>query len=317
MQVLAPEGLAAVIRNANLEPCELSACPMSSVIARVQCPRVCLDFAALGPAMLFTGTMPPDSYTLVFVLECPSEGHSFNFSVRHTAGYMGFFPPGGALDAYTPEGYANATLAVPVAEFHAALERYFPGIPERILNRGAGMRIGLEEQARLRMVLSEVMAGIRDPAAPFTSLVARQQIEPALLEVFLAGLRQGCGDCVPAPTRRMAGRLRRLRQGRDFIAAHTSQPVHLEDLCRAMNLSRRGVEMVFRDTLGLGPIAYLRHQRLHGARRALREASPAPGNVKKVALDWGFLHLGRFSHAYHQLFGEGPSETMVRHHGMG
>lgn len=267
--------------------------------------------------MLFTGSMAPDCFTLVFVLECPDEGHSFNFATRHTAGYMGFFPPGGALDAYTPEGYANATLAVPVAEFHTALERHFPGIPDRILNHGAGMRIGPKEQARLRAVLSEVMAGVRDPAAPFASPLALQQVECALLEVFLAALRQGYGDCAPAPPQRMAGRLRRLRMGRDFIAAHTSQPVHLDDLCSAMDLSRRGVETVFKESLGLGPIAYLRHHRLHGARRALREACPAPGMVKKVALDWGFLHLGRFSQAYQQLFGENPSETMARHYGLG
>jgi AraC-like DNA-binding protein len=261
--------------------------------------------------------MARDCFTLMFVLECPNEGHSFNFGIRHTAGYMGFFPPGGELDAYTPEGYANATIAVPVAEFHAMLELHVPGIPDRILSHGAGMRIGLEEQARLRAVLTEVMAGVRDPAAPLASPLARQQVERTLLEVFLAALRQGCGDCAPASTQRMAGRWRRLRQGRDFIAAHSREPVHLDDLCSAMDLSRRAVEMVFRETLGLSPLAFARHQRLHGARRALRDTRPAPGMVKKVALDWGFFHLGRFSRIYRQLFGEGPSETMMRHRGMG
>ncbi len=129
MQVLDPEGLAAAVRNANFQPCQLSVRPSPSRIARVLCETVCLDFASLGPAMLFSGSMPQDCYTLVFVTECPEKGRSFNFAIEHSDGYMGFFPPGGMLDAYTPEGYANATLTVPSLVFLAAVERSFPEIP--------------------------------------------------------------------------------------------------------------------------------------------------------------------------------------------
>ena len=311
LQVLDPETLADAVKHANFSACQLSARPAPSMIARVLCPRVRLEFAGLGPAMLFTGVMPRDCFTLVFVLDCPSEGHSFNFAARHTAGYMGIFPPGGALDAFTPEGYSNATLTVPEADFHAAVERHFPNIPAQFLKQGAGMRIGLAEQTQLRWVLSQVLAGIRDPAAPLTSLLARQEVEHQLLEVFLAGLRQGCGGLVPPPTQRTAGRLRRLRQGRDFIAERARQPIQLDDLCSELNLSRRGVEVLFRDSLGLGPTAFLRHQRLHGIRRALREAAPAPGVVKQLALEWGFWHLGHFANDYRRLFGEKPSQTLA------
>ena len=311
LQVLDPEALADAVKHANLEPCQLSVRPAPSMIAWVQCPQVRLEFAALGPAMLFTGTMPRDCFTLVFVLDCPSEGHSFNFATRHTAGYMGFFPPGGALDAYTPEGYANASLTVPEADFHAALEQHFPNLPDKILKQGVGMRIGLAEQTQLRRVLSQVLAGIRDPAAPLISLLARMEVERQLVEIFLAGLRQGCGNLIPPPTRRTAVRLRLLRQGRDFIAERARQPIHLDDLCTELNLSRRGVEVLFRDSLGLGPTAFIRHQRLHGIRQALREAAPTPGTVKQLALQWGFWHLGHFANDYRTLFGEKPSQTLA------
>ena len=311
LQVLDPEALADAIKQANLEACQLSARPAPSRIAWVQCPRVRLEFAALGPAMLFTGTMPRECFTLVFVLDCPSEGRSFNFATRHTDGYMGFFPPGGALDAFTPEGYANATLTVPEADFHAALEQHFPNFPDKILKQGAGMRLGLAEQTQLRWLLSQVLAGIRDPAAPLINLLARKEVERQLLEIFLAGLRQGCCDLIPPPSRRTAGRLRLLRQGRDYIAAHARQPIYLDDLCTELKLSQRGVEVLFRDSLGLGPTVFLRHQRLHGVRRDLREATPAPGIVKQLALEWGFWHMGRFADDYRALFGEKPSQTLA------
>lgn len=60
----------------------------------------------------------------------------------------------------------------------------------------------------------------------------------------------------------MEGRLRRLRQARDYITDHLHEPITLEDLCGTLGLSRRGVELLFQDLLGIGPSAFLRHQRL-------------------------------------------------------
>jgi AraC-like DNA-binding protein len=311
-QVLDPESLAAAVRHANLEPCQLSVRPSPSTIARVMCQSVCLEFASLGPAMLFCGSMPQDCYTLVFVTECPGKGRSFNFATEHTDGYIGFFPPGGMLDAYTPEGYANATLTVPAAVFLAAVERSFPEIPESIMERGAGMRIGMAEQARLRGLLSAIMASIEDPTEPLVSMAARKNLERVLLEIFLSALRSGCNALVPHPGRRIQARLRRLRQARDFVNDRLHGPIQLTELCAELGLSRRGVELLFHDSLGIGPATFLRHQRLHGVRRNLLACQPSHGAVKKSALQWGFWHMGHFSREYNLLFGESPSMTLSR-----
>jgi AraC family ethanolamine operon transcriptional activator len=77
-------------------------------------------------------------------------------------------------------------------------------------------------------------------------------------------------------------------------------------------MSRRGLEYLFKDVFGIGVNAFVRCQRLHGARRAILSAPPDPGRVKKIALDWGFWHLGRFAAEYRGLFGEYPSATSAR-----
>jgi AraC-like DNA-binding protein len=263
-QVLDPEALAAAIRDAEFVPCQLSVRPSPSMIARVTCPRVCLDLVSLGPAMLFSGPMPRDCYTLIFVTACPEKGRAFNFGVEHNDGYMGFFPPGAMLDAYTPEGYANATLTVPTAVFLAAVERSFSEIPEAILNSGAGLRIGDLEQSHLRALVSSVMAGIQNPVkSPFEGSAARRHLETMLLDAFLTALRSGCDETFKRPGERIVGRWRRLRQARDYLREHLHEPIHLVDLCGELGLSRRGVELLFQDLLGIGPAAFLRHQRLH------------------------------------------------------
>lgn len=273
------------------------------------CPNVCLDFAELGPAMLFTGVMPADCYTLVFVTKCPETGHSFNFAVDHLDGYMGFFPPGGELDAFTPEGYSNATLTVPVEEFHRALGTWFPEIPDRILQRGSGMRIGAVEQARLRMTLSAVMNEVSASTGPILDSAACRAVERSLLEMFLCALRGG--DLMPQPKHRLAGKLQHLRQARDFIKSSSHEPIQLEDVSNALGMSARGVEVLFRNSLGIGPNAFIRHQRLHGVRRALLAAQPESGVVKELALQWGFWHMGHFSENYRALFGECPTSTLA------
>lgn len=312
MQALGPEELAFAITSADLEPCQLSRGPVMSRLARVMCPQVCLDITELGPAILFKGVMPTAAYTLVFVTKCPGMGKSFNFSMDHTDGYMGFFPPLGELDACTPEGYCNSTLTVPVEVFHAALERLFPEIPDEILKRGAGMRIGPVEQERLKILLAAVRECVEDPTMPLSGVLARGELERLLLDAFVGGLRGGLAGKLRSPKQRVEGRLKRLRQARDFIRISAGGPIFLEDLSGALGMSQRGVEVLFQDSLGIGPAAFIRHQRLHGVRRALLEAQPESGVVKELALDWGFWHMGHFSRNYRMLFGESPSATLGR-----
>ena len=262
--------------------------------------------------MLFSGSMPRDCFTLVFVTKCPQKGRSFNFSVEHNDGYLGFFPPGGLLDAYTPEGYTNATLTVPEAVFLDAVERMFPEIPQSILKTGAGVRVGELEHSHLCGLLADVMAGIQKPAGTFANEVVRKCLESSLLDAFLMALRSACGSWFKPLGQRADGRLRNLRRARNYLAAHLGAPVQLADLCGELELSRRGVEKLFRDTLGIGPITFLRHQRLHGVRRALLASSPMPGQVKRTAIEWGFWHMGHFTTEYRELFGESPSKTLSR-----
>lgn len=307
-----PEDLAEAIRSAEFEPCLLKRSPTPSWIARVNCPQVCLDFARLGSPFLFTGVMPKDCYSLIFVIECPRKANTFNFNTEHHDGYLGFFPPGWELDAYTPDGYTNATLTVPAALFRAAVETSFPEIPEKFLQRGAILRIGRAEQESLRALLSETVKMIGDPEATIGGLALRSELERRLLDGFLGMLRAGSGVGAPNVSSRTVGAVSHLRHAREFIRESTKGPVQLDDLCAHLGMSRRGVELMFRKSLGIGPGAFIRQQRLHGVRRELLMGNPKTWTVKQLAIEWGFLHMGHFSRNYRDLFGETPSETLMR-----
>lgn len=307
-----PEMLMQAIRNTELTPCQLSAHPAPSAIARVMGSGLCLDLATLGPAMLFSGSMPKDCYTLSYVRTCPDLGNSFNFGLVHTDGYLGFFPPGAPLDATTPEGCQTAILTVPIDRFHAAIARDFPEIPDHLLRHGGGMKVGAVEQRILKQLLADVEVGIHNWRDDLSNAPVRERLGRDLLAAYLGALRSGCAMLPPPPPTRVAGRYRRIKQARDFIADHLQESIHLGDLGLEIGLSMRGTENLFKDMIGVNPTIYLRHQRLHAVRRKLAKATPSPGIVKQVALEMGFWHLGRFASDYRAFFGENPSATLAR-----
>jgi AraC family ethanolamine operon transcriptional activator len=64
--------------------------------------------------------------------------------------------------------------------------------------------------------------------------------------------------------------------------------------------------------LGMGPMAFVKVQRLHSIRRALKTADPTRQTVNYIARDWGFLSMGHFARDYKKLFGETPSQTLQK-----
>jgi AraC-like DNA-binding protein len=96
----------------------------------------------------------------------------------------------------------------------------------------------------------------------------------------------------------------------DYLKTTGLRPVHISEICAHLNVTRRTLHRAFFDVLGLGPITFLRHKRLCAIHSVLRDNDPATTTVARVAIQHGFIELGRFSHYYHSLFGEYPSETL-------
>ena len=91
---------------------------------------------------------------------------------------------------------------------------------------------------------------------------------------------------------------------------HLQLPIGVAELAAAANVSRRVLELAFRETLGVPPVTYLRFSRMHGVRRELAAASPDSARVKDICARWGFSEPGRFAVEYGHLFGESPSATL-------
>lgn len=87
-------------------------------------------------------------------------------------------------------------------------------------------------------------------------------------------------------------------------------PPTIVELCAATGVSERTLQYAFRTYVGMSPMTYLRLLRLNRVRDVLADASPGTTSVTAIAMDHGFLHLGRFARDYKRLFDQSPSATL-------
>lgn len=106
-----------------------------------------------------------------------------------------------------------------------------------------------------------------------------------------------------------------IRQSIDFLKSNSYEPIHVLDLCNALNVGLRTLYYAYREYYGISPVRHLRLLRYAKARRDLIKSNRDRTTVTDIAAKWHFWHFGRFSVEYKALYGESPSETLNK--GMG
>jgi transcriptional regulator GlxA family with amidase domain len=98
----------------------------------------------------------------------------------------------------------------------------------------------------------------------------------------------------------------------DYIHAHAHESPNLAALAAASCMSPRALEVAFRRHYDSSPLAYARGVRLERVHAALLRAAQqgVPASVTDIALQHGFIHMGRFAAYYKQRFGCSPSASL-------
>jgi len=98
----------------------------------------------------------------------------------------------------------------------------------------------------------------------------------------------------------------------DYIARNLKHDIDSEELARQARMSLRSLYGLFERHAGTSPQHYIRQKKLERINQCLSDPTCNVRNVTEVAMDYGFLHLGRFSDNYRKQFGELPSDTLKR-----
>jgi AraC-like DNA-binding protein len=103
-----------------------------------------------------------------------------------------------------------------------------------------------------------------------------------------------------------------MRRFRAAVEEKPDQAIFIPELCTAIGVSHRTLQVCCQEQLGVSPKRYLLLRRMHLARRELRDSAPNATTVTEVAARYGFWEFGRFAGEYKSLFGELPSITLAR-----
>lgn len=121
----------------------------------------------------------------------------------------------------------------------------------------------------------------------------------ALLE-FFGALQQ---RLEPAPRSRREDNPR-VRLAAEFIRAHCTEALKLEDICAAAGLSPSYLTRSFRRGYGMTPHAYLLNSRIQYAQARLRRGAA----IAEVALAAGFADQAHFQRTFKQLLAATPGQ---------
>ena len=111
--------------------------------------------------------------------------------------------------------------------------------------------------------------------------------------------------------RNSAGEMYRVvKRSREFIEAHIYESIPLGEVCRYAAASLSKLERIFQRELQMSPSRYILTRRLLAVNEDLKQTGSCSSPVAKVAMDYGFNHLGRFAGTYRGFFGELPSDTL-------
>ena len=97
----------------------------------------------------------------------------------------------------------------------------------------------------------------------------------------------------------------------DYLEMRGDRPLHISEICSKLHLSRRSLHRAFHEIFGMGPVKFLRQKRLCNVHSILKGNSPEATTVSEVAIQQGFVELGRFARDYRAMFGEYPSQTLA------
>jgi AraC-like DNA-binding protein len=160
----------------------------------------------------------------------------------------------------------------------------------------------------LGALVVRIIAKLREHSSYRANDLLLNAIESQLLGA-ITELLVSTSRCVEhdTPRKRFLACRRALRH-----AEKLKRPISVDELADQAGVSRRALELGFRETLDISPQRYLRYVRLNGLHRDLRRALSGQTTVTEAATHWGFVELGRTAGEYRELFGESPSMTLAR-----
>jgi AraC family ethanolamine operon transcriptional activator len=171
---------------------------------------------------------------------------------------------------------------------------------------GPRTRTALAYLDRLRWVTERAISSNIDFSEPAAIAAAEEEVAICLTHVLERSVKVQDRHV----GRPQFSRSRVIARTLALIEANEGQPLFVDDLCRATQVSERTLRNIFHEFFGVGPMRLLKVRQLREIRAALLRADPARDTVTRIAARFGIWDFSLFARNYKALFGESPSRTL-------
>lgn len=302
--------LAHVVAGAELEHRRLPGGGFKIGLLQCHLPNSVVSQGIYEPAVLVSGMFSKDAVTLGTML-FQNETTIVNGS-KIRAGTIQFFSEKSDLCYRAWPEASWFTLVIPRNKLLEFCAEYLEEIPE-LPCHGLTTIEPAARQSKDRFFdnLRDLSHSLRNLGTVQNAARLGELIENDVLTGIADFLGTKPHVCKRSDRRRLRMCCEVLHDATVLVKSDPNKKLDLQTLSKATGLSIRTLQRAFQSEFGLCSQEWLRIERLHRVREDLLDGICGT-SVMKTATRWGFLHLGRFSHYYRDLFGESPSMTVAR-----
>jgi len=292
------------VRAWDLDFRQLDSGPLRADVLQFSCINSLIAHARFSRLFDQRGAAPPGLWTFgIFAKQCsPLVWHDNEINNS----YIVIYKPGSEIDCVSRPGFEVFTLSCP--EEHLLRIAHHQGLPEvEKLAKGVDhLQVSAKNLLVIRFLIREMLLAAEEP-----EILGGRTLHYYEDEIFGQILSILNNSQQVQNVSSLSGK-QAIRKIKDFLAAHPRELIPISMLCSIGGVSERTLQYAFREHYGVSPKTYLNNYRLNGVRRELWKSDPDFTRVNDVASLWGFWHMGQFAADYRKLFGELPSETLLR-----
>jgi AraC family ethanolamine operon transcriptional activator len=305
-----PDRFREMIRGGCFEHLLLEAGTLDADLERWEADGVVVDRGRYGFGSFVRGTFSPGHITICMA-RWPG-GPAWSSGSPLGPDDIQIYPEGEDLEYRAPAGISWSAIQLDRCRLHdTAVGRHGRPIdvPARLMRNYRGRPATVR---RLWSVLDSLTTTPPNAALPASNGDADRPVD-VVIDAILEFLDQD-------PERVRTASLRRrefLHKAQSWMADNLETGYDSRAVCEAVGTTERTLQLAFREAVRMSPSRWFLCTRLNKARKLLLSRDRAHVTVTAAAVRSGFAHLGRFSAEYGALFGERPSETLVRRRGCG
>jgi AraC family ethanolamine operon transcriptional activator len=294
--------LAVAAKHWDLDLRQLDRGPFEGELLQAGAGRILFSEARFGRTLDQRGSAPPGMRTIALPAE---QDVRFNWRKKTITGNdMLIFPRNGELESISQPDFHVFIVSLPECLLQDVIEAADAREVSELL-QAETVSCAPSKMAILREKLRGLALSARRDDSFLANPNSIRELEYHVPRIFVDAIRDSRSpNYVTRRQRDLA-----IERAKNFISQNATEPLTVQDVCRAAAVSERTLQYAFLEHFGITPKVYLKAIRLNGVRRELKNAEPN-FTVNQVAMRWGFWHMSQFAADYRKHFGELPSQTL-------